>query len=782
MKESWHKTTCVLCELNCGLKVQVKKNRITTVLPDNNHPISKGYICRKGLHIADHQHHEDRLTHPLKKTSKGFEPVTWNQALSEISVRLKQIISDNKPKAFAFMGGMSKGCHLDAVFGKAFLRMIGSPFHYHSIAQEHTGWHWISGKMLGRQDSPPIPDTNHADMILAVGWDGMESHQMIRAPIILKTFATHPQKMLVVIDHRTTNTAKIADVHICIQPGTDALFAKSLIAIILQENWENSSYINSHVTGFDILRPCFLKWNIPLGLKACGINMDEAYVLCHELSTRKWCLKIEKGALMNRHSTIISYLYMILSIICGRLCTIGGNLIPGYVSPLVSQSDDDLTEFQKTIYLEYPPIGDFYPPNILPEEINNHHPDRIKALLICASNPIRSYADTHAFEQAFNKLKFLTVIDIALTETAEMADYVLPACSAYESWDTVFYPFTFPDIFLQLRKPLIQPTENAWESGTIITQLAEAMGFLPNISESLIQASGKDRYTFLLALLAFSKNASQFESAFPFVLSKTLGKAMKSSHLAALWGILQTQGTTFRKRADTAGFELTSGISSALSLYKLFAVSKSIITNLNFMPLAGLFPGVQQSEKIFQKLTESPEGTYLGHMDFNQNMKEIQTLDGRINLVIPELSDWLQSISPELESIRLKRTQQFPMILIAGCSAKTNAHTQIRKPDWNKGLRYCTVKMHPHDAQKYCIDDGQMVSVITKSGEITLELEISLSVQEGQVNIPHGSGLKYQGNSYGENVNNLTACQNRDQFSGIPLHQYVPCRVEAKNI
>ncbi|MBF0452098.1 MAG: molybdopterin-dependent oxidoreductase [Candidatus Magnetomorum sp.] len=777
MKPSWHKTTCVLCEQNCGLKVQVQKNRIVTVLPDEDHFISKGYICRKGLHIADHQHHDDRLAHPLKKTSKGFERISWAQALSEISTRLKIIISEN-PKAFAFMGGMNKGCHLDSVFGKALLTRIGSPYHYHSIAQEHTGYYWISGKMLGRQDCLPIPNEHHADMILAVGWDGMESHQMPRASIVLKAFTTHPEKRLIVIDHRLTDTAKFADAHICPTPGTHALLAKTLISIILQEGWENTSYLRSHVTGFNKIRPWFLQWDIPYALKICGVNTEAAYVLCHELSTRQWCLKIEKGLLMNRHSTISSYLYMILLTICGRLCVRGGNVIPGFVFPLTDQSDDEITEKEKTIYTKYSPIGGFFPPNVLPEEINNSHPDRLKSVLICGANPLRSYADTHAYEQAFKKLDLLTVIDIALTETAEMADYVLPACSAYESWDTFFYPLSFPHIFFQLRQPIIHPTEQVQECGAIISQLADAMGFLPEIPKSLIQAAASNRYHFFLNLLAFSQKAFQFESALPFVLSKTIGQTFESSHLSALWGMLQTAKAPFRKKAESAGFKMDSALSSAITLKKLFAVSRSIITHLSFMPLVGLFPRVEQSEKIFETLYDHPGGIYLGQMDIHQNMQEIQTSDGRIHLFISELSDWLQSITPAVEQVRLKRANNYPLILIAGRSAKTSAHTQIRKPDWNEGLRFCTLRMNPLDVKKFNLIDGQRVRVVTQHGSLELELEISTYVQEGQVIIPHGSGLKYQGKTHGMNVNYLTGTQHRDPFSGIPLHQYVPCRIE----
>ncbi|ETR74337.1 MAG: molybdopterin dinucleotide-binding protein [Candidatus Magnetoglobus multicellularis str. Araruama] len=772
MNEIWHKTACVLCEQNCGLKVHVQNNRIETVLPDESHPVSKGYVCRKGLHIGDHQNHADRLTQPLKKTANGFIQVSWETALQEIASKLKQIISDHSPQSFAFMGGMNKGCHIDAIYARTLLKMIGSPYHYHAIAQEHTGMHWLSGQMLGRQDSVPIPDDHHADMILAVGWDGMESHKMIRSPMVLKTFATHPHRRLVVIDHRNTSTAQLANVHLLLNTGTYALLAKTLIAIILQEGWENKDYIQAHVTGLDDIRHWFHKWDIKYSLEVCGIELDTAYALCHELGTRKWCLKLEKGALMNRHSTVTSYFFTVLLAICGRLCTIGGNVITGKLFSLT----DTKTEPLKTVFTRHPSICGFFPPNVLPQEIDNNHSERIRALLVCGANPIRSYADTHAYTKAFEKLELLTVIDIAMTETCEMADYVLPACSAYESWDTTFYSYTFPDIFTQLRPPIVQPSENLKECGTIITELADQIGLIPKIPDHLQWASTKDRYQFILNLLTVSTNAFQFDEALPFILSKTLGKTMNSSNLAVYWGIIQTLNATVRKRMH---IEMKSPMSSALSLNKIFAVAKTMISRLNLLPLAGLFPRFEQSEAIFDAIIDNPEGLIVGQMNPDNNMQEIKTIDEYIHLHIPVLADWSKSITPELEQIRLKRTPEFPMILNAGRPAKTNAHCQIRKPDWNKGLRSCTVLMHPKDANRLGFDDGQIVCVITKVASVEIELEVSEEVQEGQLLMPHGGGLKYQKKTYGVNVNDLTDCQNRDVLTGIPLHQYMPCRVEA---
>ena len=96
-----------------------------------------------------------------------------------------------------------------------------------------------------------------ADMLLAVGWNGMESHQMPRAPLVLKEFSRNPDKLLVVIDPRKSKTASLADIHLPVRPGADALMVRAMIAIILGNGWENRAYIESHTTGFDRIRPWF---------------------------------------------------------------------------------------------------------------------------------------------------------------------------------------------------------------------------------------------------------------------------------------------------------------------------------------------------------------------------------------------------------------------------------------------------------------------------------------------------------------------------------------------
>jgi anaerobic selenocysteine-containing dehydrogenase len=103
----------------------------------------------------------------------------------------------------------------------------------------------------------------------------------------------------------------------------------------------------------------------------------------------------------------------------------------------------------------------------------------------------------------------------------------------------------------------------------------------------------------------------------------------------------------------------------------------------------------------------------------------------------------------------------------------------MRNPEWNRDLRACTLLMHPEDAERMAFSDGQTVTVFTAAGRESLELEVSGDARPGQVVMPHGFGLCYDGKIYGANVNRLTSASNRDPIAGTPLHRYVPCRVEA---
>ena len=184
-------------------------------------------------------------------------------------------------------------------------------------------------------------------------------------------------------------------------------------------------------------------------------------------------------------------------------------------------------------------------------------------------------------------------------------------------------------------------------------------------------------------------------------------------------------------------------------------------------------------EEIFQALLDHPEGIWIGRCDPENNLEVLRTADGRLNIEYPEMAEWIQSIDAASEASALNENDKWPLVLVAGRRTDMNANTLMRDPSWNKERRACTLTMNPEDAQKLGLNDGLLVKIETAAGSEEIELEVTDTVRPGQVMIPHGFGLVYQGEIYGANVNRLTQNTHRDKLAGTPLHRFVPCRVEA---
>jgi len=734
-----------MCAQNCGLEVKVENNKMVKVRPDKDNPRSQGYACRKGLKVAHHQHHAQRLAHPLKRAGNDFEQISWDQAIAEITAKLSSIVKAHGPKSFAYMGGGGQGCHFEAAFGVRLLRGMGSHYHYNALAQELTGHFWAWGRATGRQYLFGGPDHHESEVLLAWGWNGMMSHQMPRARRFLTDFANDPDNALVVIDPRLSETAKIADIHLPIRPGTDALLSKAMIAIILEEGWQSTDYIGQHVNGFENIRSWFEGFDARAAVKVCELDYEMVRDVCHLVATRKSSMHPDLGVFMSRHSTATSCLGIILLAICGRIGVPGGNVIPGHLMPIGSHSDERETRTWRTVATNFPAIMGVFPPNAVPEEILNDHPERLRAILCSASNPLRSYADTTAYEKAFSQLELLVTCELAMTETARLSHYVLPACSAYESWDGTFFAWTYPEIFFQMRPPIIKPEGEQLEVSQIMVRLAEGLGLLPDIPEELYAAAKKDRLEFGMALINYIQAEPTAMKTMPFILAKTLGKKMGSANLAALWGLLNTLPQHSQENAARVGFT----------------------------------PGLTLGEEIFQALLDHPEGLWVGRCDPEKNLDTLRTKDGRINIEYPEMAEWIQGLDAASEAAALDENKEWPLILVAGRHMDMNANTLMRDPSWNKNRRACTLAMNPTDLQKYGFIDGQVVKVTTGAGSVDIELEVTGAVRPGQVMIPHGFGLDYEGEVYGANVNRLTKNTHRDHLAGTPLHRFVPCRVEA---
>lgn len=741
---TWHKTGCVLCTQNCGLEVLVEDGRMVKVRPDKENLRSQGYVCRKGMNVLYHQYPADRLTRPLKKVDGAFQPVSWEQATEEIAEKLGTIVKTHGPRSYAYMGASSQAGHMEAGFGVSLMKCLGSQNLYTSAGQEFSGTWWVQGRMFGKQYILTGPDDHHTPMLVAWGWNGMQSHQMPRAPKVLKDISRDPDRILVCVDPRKSETAAVANIHLALRPGTDALLLKAMIALIVEKGWENTSYIRDHVEGWETIRPLFTDFDIRSALAVCALSYDTVLELCRLMTTRVWAFHPDLGIYMGRHSTLNSYLLNILGAICGVFGVRGGNVIPGMFAPLGSHGDERNPKVWKTAVTGMPPAAaGSFPATALPEEILTDHPDRIRAAIVSVANPLRAWPDTQALTKAFRHLDLLVVHDFVMSETAREADYVLPCRSFYESWDTAFFPYSFPEVYLQLRRPVVDPPGICLEASQIFTLIADKMGLIPEIPEGVMAAAKKDRMTFAAELMGWLGNHPEHMGKILFILGKTLGREWDSAALAGLWGMTMTAPKSFRENAIRLGFA----------------------------------KGFDLGDRIFQAVLDHPEGLWVGKVDETKNLEGVKTPSGKIEMVIPEFMAFLGAMDAESEKADLEPSGAFPMILNAGRHRMTVMNTQMRNPEWIAGKRGCTIAIHPKEAAKLGLQDQDPAKVVTEAGSAVGELEVTEAVREGMVLIPHGFGLIYDGKKTGINVNDLTKNTHRDPI-GTPLHRFVPCRLE----
>jgi len=745
--EEWKKTTCSMCGVCCGLEVKVENNRIVKVRPDKDSPISEGYVCRKGLNIAYHQHNADRLLYPMKKVGGKYERISWDQAIGEIAEKLKKILQENGPRSLASVAGGGEFNFYPTRFLAGFVQALGSRYQYSSANQEFSGRYWAHGLTFGSQLLELVPDYENTGMLMAIGWNGMMSHHIPQARRVLTRISKDPDKLLVVIDPRRSKTAKIADIHLALRPGTDALLLKSIIAIILKEGMYNQKYIDKHVNGFKEILTWFDGFDVNAALKVCELEYDQVFRVCREFAKRQSCLRDDLGILMNRHSALVSYLLVVLLAICGRIGVPGGNYLAGGKK----YSDPNDPKTWRTAVTNIPAIAGMFPPNVMPEEIANDRSDRLRAAFVLGANPLRSYADTTAYEEAFGRLDLLVVTDIAMSETAALAHYVLPCRSTYESWspsDAIIPSKTnkgFLDVVSRMRRPVVEVEGEQKETGEIFTLLSDAMGLIPALPDSLYQTAGSSSLrTYRDALIGYVMEHPENMMRVPFIAAKTLGNAIGSAHLASYFSGFLQRSPLKQEEAARVGFDA----------------------------------GPDQGLALYQAIIDHAEGVLVGVQDIGKNLGRLATKDGRIRLHTAEVEEWIKEIRSGEEEKLLKIDAEFPLILMAGRHMDMNANTGMRDPAWNKDRRACTLAINPSDAETLGIVDKQMVRVITEAGEEKIEVEVTIDARKGQVIIPQGFGLVYDGVKYGANVNRLTKNTNRD-FVGTPMHRYVPCRVEA---
>jgi len=478
--------TCTLCEAMCGLAFEVEGDRVLAVRPDDEDVLSRGYACPKGIAIADIHHDPDRLHQPLRRNAAGgFDPISWTEAFDLAASRLLEIRSLHGSDAIGFYWGNPTGNdHGALLMIGALTKAIGTRNRYSAGSQDANPRLVTSLYLYGSAATIPVPDLDRTDFLLCIGANPVVSNgSVMTAPNVrgrLRAIQARGGRV-VVVDPRRSETARIADEHVSIRPGTDAALLLAMVAVLARRDRLDRALLDAHVRGWeaiaarlDVLTPA--RAAAYTGVPAATIERlalafaDAASAVAYS----------RMGVCTGAHATLASYATDLLNLATGRLGAVGGAMFPTAAFPL-----DDLARraglegharWTSRVGGLPETLGDL-PAAALVDEIETPGAGQIRALVTLAGNPVLSAPNGRRLDRALDGLDFMVAIDIYVNETTRHADLILPPCwsLADDHVDLLFTALAVRNV-VKWSPPVVPkpPGERAdWE---ILVELARRLG------------------------------------------------------------------------------------------------------------------------------------------------------------------------------------------------------------------------------------------------------------------------------------------------------------------
>jgi anaerobic selenocysteine-containing dehydrogenase len=749
----WKSSACILCECNCGIEVQLGGDdgrRFVRIRGDDAHPGSEGYVCEKAARLDFYQNGPHRLTKPLRRRADGtFEEIDWNTAIREVAARFAAVRAAHGGESILYYGGGGQGNHLPAAYSRATRMVLGSRFRSSALAQEKTGEFWVANCMVGGYTRA---DFAHCEVALFIGKNPWISHGIPRARLTLREIARDPARCLVVIDPRRSETAELADIHLRVRPGADAFLLAALVAVIVQEDLVAHAWLAAHADGATDVLPHFARLSVATYCEKSGVPEEAVRAAARRIAGARSVASFEDlGVQMNRHSTLVSYLHKLLVLLTGNFGKEGAAYLPSAIQPLASGSDAGAGAGKRTPVTNARIIGGLMPCNAIPDEILTDHPKRFRALLVESANPAHSLADSVRMREALAALDLVVVIDVAMSETARLAHYVLPVASQFEKAEATFFNFDFPDNSFHLRRALLNPLPGLFPEAELHARLVEALGALPPEPVAQLRAAWKrGRGEFRAKFFALASENPQLMAIAPVALFRAIGDLLPEgfAEAAAVWALCQTAAQRQPESLARAGF-------------------------------AG--PPPDAADALFDALLARKSAVVFSVDGWEESFARVPNRDHRIQLAIPELYEELDALQDEAAPVP---TGEYPFVLSAGERRSTTANTILRDPDWRRKDRAGALRIHPDDAQRVGVADGGRVRITTRRGSADVVVETTDQMRPGHVSLPNGLGVDFPGGegppvTAGVAPNELTCGDDRDWLAGTPWHKHTPARLEA---
>jgi anaerobic selenocysteine-containing dehydrogenase len=720
---------CPLCEATCGLTLTIEGTRVTRAKGDRDDVFSRGFICPKGASFGELDADPDRLRTPLVRENGELRDATWEEAFDLIAARIRPLIEEHGPDSVGVvLGNPNVHTMAGGLYPPVLLAALRSRNVFSASTLDQMPKHVSSGLLFGSAVAIPVPDLDRTDYLLMLGANPLESNGS------LCTAPDFPGKLkalrrrggtLTVVDPRRTRTARLADRHVAIRPGTDALLLAALTQVLFEENLTDLGALAGHVEQVAEVEATVKDFTPEAVAPACDMEPEEIRTIARELAAAPTAAVYGRiGSCTVEHGTLASWLVDVLNILTGNLDRPGGALFPYSATeraprPATPGKGFTLGRWSSRVG-GHPEAKGELPMAALAEEIETPGEGQIRALIAIAANPVLSAPDGDRLDRALAGLDLMISIDPYLNETSRHADVVLPPPPPAQS---AHFDFAFNSLAVR-NQARYSPAAVPLEAGLM--------------DECEIHAR--------LILAVSGMHGAEPSAVDDMVVQSALAKAVADPHSPM-------HGRTVEEAAAT----LTGRTGPERRLDMMLRLGPYDLT--------------------LDTLLDQPHGVDLGPLE-PRIPQILRTRSGRVELLPAPVADDLPRLRAALDA------RPEGLVLVGRRHLRSNNSWLHNVPALNGGSNRCTLHVHPDDAARLGLEDGATASVTADGGRVEAPVEITDDVRPGVVSLPHGWGHSRPGTRLsvaaerpGVNVNQLLDGSRLDPLSGTAVLNAIPVDV-----
>ena len=442
--------SCNICEAICGIEITVDGDRHLDIRGDKDDPFSRGYICPKAVALQDVHYDKDRLKYPVRRTPQGWQRISWTEAFDEVAQNLKRVQAKyGRSSVATYLGNPNVHNYGALLFAPGFIRSLHTRNRFSATSVDQLAHHFASYLMFGHQLLVPVPDLDRTKFFLILGANPAVSNgSMMTAPGMSRRLQEIRERggKVVLIDPRYNETARLADEHLFIRPGTDVLLLLSLLHVIFDEQLTRIGHLAAFTNNVETVSYLVAEFAPERVASITGIDANRIRKLAREFAAAESAVCYGRiGVSTQEFGGVCQWLINVLNIVTGNLDRAGGAMftLPAFDPMSAPESIAPRGSFDRwrSRVRNLPEFGGELPVAVLAEEISTEGKGQIKSLVTLAGNPVLSTPNGRALDRALASLEFMVSIDFYINETTRHAHIILPPTSSLERdhYDIAFH-------------------------------------------------------------------------------------------------------------------------------------------------------------------------------------------------------------------------------------------------------------------------------------------------------------------------------------------------------